>query len=107
MPPSKIKGLVWSLLWLGLLSGYSGFSQKSKTTGSPVAVAEAEIAAGKLDRAEQTLWAVLSADPNKPDALILLGIIRGRQKRYPEAEALLRRAIQLDTNSAAAHRNLA
>jgi len=39
--------------------------------------------------------------------LTLLGIVRGRQKRYAEAEALFRRVLQLDQKSPVAHRNLA
>jgi tetratricopeptide (TPR) repeat protein len=60
-----------------------------------------------LDGAEKTLWTVLSSDPNQPEALTLLGIVRGRQKRYAEAEALFRRVLQLEPTSLLAHRNLA
>jgi superkiller protein 3 len=37
----------------------------------------------------------------------MLGIVRGRQQRYPEAEALFRRVLQLDPKSVVASRNLA
>ncbi len=72
-----------------------------------MATARAAISRGQLDSAESTLWSVLSTDPNQPEALTLLGIIRGRQKRYAEAEALLRRALQLDPTLLVARRNLA
>jgi tetratricopeptide (TPR) repeat protein len=107
MPPSKINSWAWCLLWVVSFSGHSAFSQTSKAAASPLAVAQAEIAAGRLDTAEQNLWTVLSSNPNQTEALILLGVIRGRQKRPQEAEALLRRALQLDPTSVLAHRNLA
>src|SRR6202011_4374786 len=66
-----------------------------------------EISRGQLDAAEKTLWTVLSSDPNQPQALTLLGIVRGRQKRCAEAEALFRRVLQLEPASLLAHRNLA
>src|SRR3979411_1526866 len=76
-------------------------------SASPVATARAEITRGQLDTAERTLWTLLSSDPNQPDALTLLGIVRGHQKRYAEAEALFRRALRLEPPSLLAHRNLA
>jgi tetratricopeptide (TPR) repeat protein len=74
---------------------------------SALAAAKAEISKGELSAAEEKLWTVLSSHPNQSEALTLLGIIRGRQKRYAEGEALLRRVVQLDPKSVAAHRNLA
>jgi tetratricopeptide (TPR) repeat protein len=104
----KIKWLVVLLAGCTVLCATSAFPQKTSTNSpSPVAAARAEISRGQLEPAEKTLWTVLSADPNQPEALTLLGIIRGRQKRYAEAEALFRRALQLDSSSLVAHRNLA
>src|ERR1700694_4953315 len=89
-------------------SSESGASKSgSSKSGSALVTAKAEISKGELGRAEEKLWTVLSSDPNQSEALTLLGIIRGRQKRYAEAEALLRRVLQLDPKSVAAHRNLA
>ncbi len=60
-----------------------------------------------MNNAEATLWTVLSGNQNDSEALTLLAIVRGRQKRYAEAEALLRRVLQIDPQSLVAHRNLA
>jgi Flp pilus assembly protein TadD len=75
--------------------------------GSSLTAIKTQISRGELDTAERSLWNVLSSDPNRPDALMLLGIIRGRQKRYAEADALFRRVLQLDPASWVARQNLA
>jgi len=102
------------LLWISFgcmcattFSQNTSVKSGSSKSVSALVTANAEISKGELGRAEEKLWAVLSSDPNQPEALTLLGIIRGRQKRYAESEALLRRVLQLDPNSVAAHRNLA
>ncbi|MDQ1409961.1 MAG: hypothetical protein QOJ41_1696 [Acidobacteriaceae bacterium] len=96
-----------SLGFLGIFA-IAGLSEsRSAKPVSGIATAQAEISHGNLDSAEQKLWTILSSEPNQPEALALLGVIRGRQKRYPEAEALLRRVLQLDPKSLPAHRNLA
>src|SRR5712671_1917106 len=108
MRRNKIKRVVVLLAGCTALCATSAFPQKASTSSpSPVAAARAEISRGQLETAENALWGVLSTDPNHPEALTLLGIIRGRQKRYPEAEALLRRALQLDPTLLVARRNLA
>ena len=91
----------------GLCSASVGPQKGPTSSTSPVATARVEISRGHLDAAEKTLWTVLSTDPNSSDALTLLGIVRGRQKRYTEAEALFRRVLQLEPKSLVAHRNLA
>jgi len=40
----------------------------------------------------------LSAEPTNQEALTMLGVVRGRQQRYAEAEALFRRVLQLNPN---------
>jgi tetratricopeptide (TPR) repeat protein len=108
MRHSKIRSFLVLLIGCAALCSTSAWPQKTETNShSPVAAARAEISRGQLDVAEKTLWTVLSSDPNNPDALVLLGIVRGRQKRYAEAEALFRRVLQLTPNSLVAHRNLA
>jgi tetratricopeptide (TPR) repeat protein len=79
----------------------------SPRTGSPLSVAKAQLDHGDLDSGEKTLWDILSGNPNNQDALTMLGVVRGRQKRYAEAEALFRRVLQLNPKSAVASRNLA
>jgi tetratricopeptide (TPR) repeat protein len=108
MPHSKIRRFLVLLIGCAAVCSTSAWPQKKQTNSpSPVTAARAEISRGQLDVAEKTLWTVLSSDPNEPEALTLLGIVRGRQKRYTEAEALFRRVLQLTQNSLVAHRNLA
>ena len=108
MPHSKIRRFLVLLIGCAAACSTSAWPQKKQTNSpSPVAAARAEISRRQLDVAEKTLWTVLSSDPNEPEALTLLGIVRGRQKRYTEAEALFRRVLQLTPNSLVAHRNLA
>src|SRR5712671_3337449 len=108
MRRNKIKRVVVLLAGCTALCATSAFPQKASTSSpSPVAAARAEISRGQLEPAEKTLWTVLSSDPNQPEALTLLGIVRGRQKRYAEAEALFQRVLQLEPTSLLAHRNLA
>ena len=77
-----------------------------KNEQNVLAKAEALLAGGDLAGAEASLWAILSANPNDEKALALLGTVRSRQQRYPEAEALFRRVLQIDGNSLTAHRGL-
>jgi tetratricopeptide (TPR) repeat protein len=108
MQRSKIRSFLVPLLGAAAFCSTYLWPQKGQTnSASPVAAARAEISRGQLDSAEKTLWTMLSSDPNQPEALTLLGIVRGRQKRYAEAEALFRRVLQLDPKSLLAHRNLA
>jgi tetratricopeptide (TPR) repeat protein len=108
MQRNKIRRFVVLLLAATALCSRHVWPQKGQTsTASPVATARAEISRGQLDSAERTLWTVLSSDPNQSEGLTLLGIVRGRQKRYAEAEALFRRVLQLAPKSLVAHRNLA
>jgi len=81
------------------------FAQAPKAQGddkSTLAVAKSELAKHQLKPAEESVWKVLSSDPNSAEALLLLGVIRDQQQRYPEAEAVLQKAVQLDPKSAAA-----
>jgi tetratricopeptide (TPR) repeat protein len=70
---------------------------------SPLSEAKAEIAKHDLKSAEDSVWMILSSDPNNAEALMLLGVIRDEQQRYPEAEAVLQKAAQIDPNSVPAH----
>jgi tetratricopeptide (TPR) repeat protein len=74
---------------------------------SPLATAATQLKQNDLDAAEKTLWGVLSTDPVNSEALTMLGVIRGRQQRFAEAEALFRRVVQLNPKSVVALRNLA
>ena len=72
-----------------------------------MAAAKVQIDHGDLSGGETTLWSILSSQPDNQDALILLGVVRGRQGRHAEAEALFRRVLQLNPKSVVASRNLA
>src|SRR6266853_4310859 len=74
---------------------------------SPLATAKAALAKGDLAGADKTLLTLLSSEPDDQEGLLLLGVLRGRQQRYSEAEVLFRRVLQLDAKSVASHRNLA
>jgi len=76
-------------------------------SADPLSTAKAQLDHGNLDSVENTLWSVLSSDPNNEQALTLLGVVRGRQQRYAEAEALFRRVLQINPKSIVASRNLA
>lgn len=101
----------WSTILAVLISAFSSVfigSQEAQTSSPPSLVrARAAFARGQLDDAEKQIWTVLSSDSDQPEALTLLGMIRVRQKRYAEAEALFRRTLQLLPDSAVVHRNLA
>ena len=79
----------------------------SAKTVSPLATVKVQLDRGDLVSAEAGLWSVLTAQPDNEQALTLLGIVRGRQQRYAEAEALFRRVLQLNPRSVVASRNLA
>src|SRR5438132_3551559 len=90
-----------------LLSGAPVFCQKSNShtsakPASPLAVARTQLAKNDLKSAEDSIWKVLSSDPNNSEGLLLLGVVRGEQQRNSEAEALFQRVIQLSPGSAPA-----
>ena len=76
-------------------------------SASPLSMAKAQLARGDLNSVESTLWSILASEPANEQALLMLGVVRGRQKRYAEAEALFRRVLQLNPKSIVASRNLA
>ena len=84
------------LLFAQTIAGQS----KKASSPSPLKLAQTQIAKHDLKSAEDTIWTVLSADPNSADALLLLGTIRAEQQRYSEAETLFQRVVQLEPNSA-------
>ena len=79
----------------------------SSATSSPLASAKQELAKGNLQVAETAVWTLLSTNPNDTQALTLLAQIRSNQQRFPEAESLLRRVIQLDPKAISPRLNLA
>ncbi|HWZ81030.1 MAG TPA: tetratricopeptide repeat protein [Terriglobales bacterium] len=102
-------GLIALALGCSFFSSVSWAQKASPATraASPVAAAKAHLDKGELDAAEETLWKLLGNEPSNEQGLTLLGIIRGRQERYAEAEALFRRVLQINPKSMVATRNLA
>lgn len=90
-----------------ICTGYGETSKSHAAAQAPLAQARAELAKHNLQSAEDAVWKVLSSDANDAEALLLLGLIRDGQRRYPEAEAVLQKAAQLDPKSAVAHSYLA
>src|SRR5690349_15109590 len=60
----------------------------------------------RLPQAEKELDQVLRVTPDLPAALNLLGTIRAKQERIPEAESLFLRAVRNDKNFVGARMNL-
>lgn len=61
---------------------------------------------GRLAEAEVCYAGILAEEPDHPDALHLLGVLRRQTGRLDEARELLSRAVRLLPDSAAAHSNL-
>jgi len=82
-------------------------SNSASKAVSTLSTAKAQLENGDLESGEKTLWGILSSDPNNQEALTMLGVVRARQQRYAEAEALFRRVLQLNPKSIVASRYLA
>jgi tetratricopeptide (TPR) repeat protein len=65
-----------------------------------------ELARNSPDQAEADLKTAMSDAPKSPQAYLMLGELRFKQKRYPEGAALLEQALQNDPNSIPALRGL-
>lgn len=62
---------------------------------------------GDLAYAEEIYLDVLRTEPDHPDAVHLLGLIRGEQDRNDEAVAMIEKAISINPNAAPFHHNIA
>ena len=61
---------------------------------------------GQVDAAEKQLWKIVVHEPENTPAINLLGVIRTKQKRFPEAEALFKRVLAMAPDFVGAYRNL-
>jgi tetratricopeptide (TPR) repeat protein len=93
--------------WCGVSVSRAHQPVRPSKSASPLAAAKAQLDHGDLESGERTLWGILSTQPTNQEALTMLGVARGRQRRYAEAEALFRRVLQLNPKSIVASRNLA
>src|SRR5882757_2530356 len=66
-------------------------------TTSPVSIKQIQglVDRGQVDAAEKQLWEIVVREPENTTAINLLGVIRTRQKRFPEAEALFKRVLAI------------
>ena len=62
--------------------------------------------AGRLAEAQSLYRQILTADPNQPDALHLLGVLAHQTGQHAPAEALIRRALAVQPQTAAYHNSL-
>ncbi len=62
---------------------------------------------GNLQRAESACEAILTVDPNRPEAWHLLGLLRNQSNDARGAIELIRQAIDLDPTNARFHFSLA
>src|SRR6266852_6395004 len=102
--------LLLALAVFSLCASPSARAQKTvprSKSASPLSTAKAQLARGDLNSVESTLWSILASEPANEQALLMLGVVRGRQQRDAEAEALFRRVLQLNPKSIVASRNLA
>jgi len=97
----RIWGSLLAVVLAFLLFTSAGIAQQSPRTNI-----EGLIRANRLEAAEKQLWETLQARPDEIWALDLLGTIRLKQKRNPEAQALFQRAYSLNSRDVPALRGL-
>ncbi|GAC1689448.1 MAG: hypothetical protein PVS2B2_27890 [Candidatus Acidiferrum sp.] len=61
---------------------------------------------GQIEAAEKQLWEIVIREPENIPAIHLMGIIRTRQKRFSEAEALFKRVLTIAPDFVDAYRSL-
>jgi len=100
-------GLLIFFVEILLITAQTSPAHSVRKSPSAIATAKAQIAKGDLQAAETSLWSVLSSKPDDDEALALLGTVRLRQQRVPEAEALYKRVLQINPKNGPAQRTLA
>jgi tetratricopeptide (TPR) repeat protein len=99
--------IVFFGLTFAMLSSSSNVPAQSSGVLERLERIAALIANNRVAEAEKELASILRAVPKEPAALNLLGTIRAKQGRLPEAEALFLRAVSGDNKYLGAHMNLA
>lgn len=105
-PPFLLVVLYFSLCAVPFSHAQKSVVQ-SKSPSSALSTAKLQIDHGDLESGEKTLWSVLSVEPTNEQALLLLGVVRARQQRFAEEEALFRRVLHLNPKSIVASKGLA
>src|SRR5215813_1548091 len=101
-----MKGVSVCLLAILILAPTHGWAQVNNNAKRLETVAEL-IRSQRLLEAEKQLNTVLSATPNDPLAINMLGTVRAQQGKLNEAESLFLRAIRIDNQLIGARMNLA
>jgi cellulose synthase operon protein C len=95
-----------TLFLVSLLACPIALGQKGNDLVSRLENAANLIRDNRLPEAEQQLGIILKSNLNQPDALNLLGAIRAKQGRLPEAEKLFSRAVSANAGLVSARANL-
>ena len=85
---------------------YLAAQEAAKSAGINIKQIQSLVNRGHFDAAEKQLWEVVVGEPQNTAAINLLGVVRTKQKRYPEAEALFKRALAIAPDFVDAYRNL-
>jgi tetratricopeptide (TPR) repeat protein len=104
-PASPLAKIAISALLVTLLAHASAFAQADSLVNR-LQEAAALISQDRIADAERKLLAILKVAPNEPAAFNLLGTIRAKQHRYPEAENFFLRAVRSDKDYVSPHLNL-
>src|SRR5215471_17208650 len=89
-----------------LVSVDPGDAAQSPRDAVEVRKAAQYLKAADQNKAEQILQMILKRSPDLPEALNLLGVIRGQQQHFEESEALFQRALRINPRLSSAYVNL-
>src|SRR5260370_13421429 len=85
---------------------YPAAQEAARSAGINIKQIQSLVNRGHFDAAEKQLWEVVVREPQNAAAINLLAVVRTKQKRYPEAEALFKPAFAIAPNVCDAYRNL-
>jgi Tfp pilus assembly protein PilF len=96
---------VWACLALAV-ARVDGQTQSSSAASTRLKEARDLAAAGRMDAAEQALKKILAAEPNRYDALLMLGEVLEARGDLAGATTAYERAVRARSGSAVAHDKL-
>src|SRR5260221_542646 len=96
------------ILWAAAIMLFAVAHADSQGATNSISIKQIEglVDRGQVDAAEKQLWEIVVRQPENTAAINLLGVIRTRQKRFPEAAALFKRVLAIAPDYIAAYRNL-